>query len=42
LGEGGATLDPNRRAYKKIKYLTEKDFPESKILFKDDGTFLTE
>lgn len=39
LGEGGATLDPDSRAFKKIKYLTEKDFPENKIVFKDNGEF---
>lgn len=39
LGEGGATLDPNQRAFKKIKYLTEKDFPESKIVFEANGAF---
>lgn len=39
LGEGGATLDPNKRAFKKIKYLTEKDFPESNLKFKESGEF---
>lgn len=39
LGEGGATLDPFHKAFEKIKYLTEKDFPESKILFHPNGTF---
>lgn len=39
LGEGGATLDPNNRAFKKIKYLTEKDFPENNLIFKENGTF---
>jgi len=42
LGEGGATLDPNQRAFKKIKYLTEKDFPENKIVFDEDGVFRVE
>jgi len=42
LGEGGATLDPNKRALKKIKYLTQKDFPESRISFKENGEFVIE
>jgi len=42
LGEGGATLDAKKRAFKKIKYLTEKDFPKNKITFKDNGEFLVE
>lgn len=39
LGEGGATLDQNNRALKKIKYLTEQDFPESKLKFYESGEF---
>jgi poly-gamma-glutamate capsule biosynthesis protein CapA/YwtB (metallophosphatase superfamily) len=42
LGEGGATIDKNNRALKKIKYLTEKDFPESTIRFTETGEFFKE
>mgnify|MGYP005841693283 CR=1 FL=1 len=42
LGEGGATLDPDFRALNKIKYLTEKDFPENNIVFKENGKFFVE
>lgn len=39
LGEGGATIDSNKRAFKKIKYLSEKDFPERTIEFHENGSF---
>ncbi|WP_271782119.1 CapA family protein [Aquimarina algiphila] len=32
-------LDDKKRALKEIKQLTEKDFPESKLIFEDDGSF---
>ncbi|WP_062052716.1 CapA family protein [Aquimarina longa] len=32
-------IDEKKRALKEIKRLTEKDFPESKIIFEDDGSF---
>ncbi len=32
-------IDEKKRALKEIKQLTEKDFPESKLIFEDDGSF---
>jgi poly-gamma-glutamate capsule biosynthesis protein CapA/YwtB (metallophosphatase superfamily) len=42
MGEGGARLDPNKKALRKIKYLSQEDFPENKIQFLDDGRFFLE
>ncbi|MBP2831602.1 CapA family protein [Aquimarina sp. U1-2] len=33
-------MDEKKAALREIKKLTEEDFPESKLIFKDDGSFL--
>jgi poly-gamma-glutamate capsule biosynthesis protein CapA/YwtB (metallophosphatase superfamily) len=38
-GEGGAKIDPLKRAQRKLKYLTETDFPEIKFEIKESGEF---
>lgn len=38
-GEGGARLDPLKRVQSKLKYLTDKDFPEHKFEIEDSGIF---
>lgn len=38
-GEGGPKIDPNSRAYKKIKQLTSEDFPKNNLIFLEDGSF---
>lgn len=40
LGEGGATLDSQNRALKKIQYLSQHDFPENKLQILDNGELL--
>lgn len=37
-GEGGPVADPNLGALKRIKMLTDADFPESKLIIGDDGS----
>lgn len=39
-GEGGARLDPQKRAIFKIQELTKSDFPETQIIINDDGWIL--
>lgn len=36
-GAGGPKIDPKKRAITVIRSLTEKDFPESKLLIEDSG-----
>lgn len=38
-GEGGPKPDPEQRAYKEIRRLTEADFPNGPIRFEEDGRF---
>jgi poly-gamma-glutamate capsule biosynthesis protein CapA/YwtB (metallophosphatase superfamily) len=40
-GEGGAKIDPEKRAIYKIKELTLSDFPDSPVIINDDGWILT-
>lgn len=35
-------IDPEKAAFKEIKSLTKTDFPETKLIFNDDGTFYLE
>ncbi len=39
-GEGGAKIDPNKRAIFKIQELTRKDFPDSAVTIDDEGWIL--
>lgn len=40
VGEGGAQLDPQNKALKKLRELSEKDFPESPLQILDNGQVL--
>jgi len=33
-------IDDKKRALKEIKKLTKEDFPESKLIFEEDGSFI--
>lgn len=39
-GEGGPQIDELKRAFKLVKTLSKEDFPESRIVFQEDGTLI--
>lgn len=39
-GEGGPRKDPENRAIKELQELTKSDFPNSKLIIKDDGSII--